>query len=288
MMNEIRRPYVSVCMITYNHEQYIEQAINGVLMQQCSFDVELIISNDCSPDHTDQIIKKIVNTHPCAHWIKYTKHLVNKGITANFIWTLKQARGKYIAICEGDDYWIDSLKLQKQVAFMEQNQDCALCFHASKSINNNNPNEYIVSKPKDIPMNNKFEIKHVILKGGTFMATNSMFFLKEHINYIPEWLSKVPVGDLPLMLLLGSKGKIGFIDEVMSVYRIMSSSTSWSAKMRNPKNKKKHFYGIMTMWSDFDKWTNREYHKYVVIKKKIDIKSYYKGKLKYFIKKMMQ
>lgn len=112
---------VSVVMITYGHEQFIKQAIEGVLMQQCDFEVELIIANDCSPDNTEGVINQLRENHSNSNWIKYTKHQSNKGMMTNFIWALQQAKGKYIAMCEGDDYWTDSLKLQKQVDFLEEN-----------------------------------------------------------------------------------------------------------------------------------------------------------------------
>lgn len=113
---------VSVCMITYNHENFIREAIDGVLMQECNFEVELILANDCSSDATHIIIEDILKNHPRASWIKYIKHKENRGMMPNFIWALKQCQGKYIALCEGDDYWTDPLKLQKQVDFLEGNK----------------------------------------------------------------------------------------------------------------------------------------------------------------------
>ena len=105
---------VSVIMITYKHESYIAEAIEGVLKQECDFELELIIADDCSPDSTEQIVKEIINNHPNGHWIRYTKHQTNLGMINNFIWSVKQSNGKYLALCEGDDYWTDPLKLQKQ------------------------------------------------------------------------------------------------------------------------------------------------------------------------------
>jgi glycosyltransferase involved in cell wall biosynthesis len=117
------KPMVSVVMITYGHEQFIKQAIEGVLMQQTDFEVEFIIANDCSPDNTNSVVDQLRENHPNSKWIIYTRHTKNKGMTSNFIWALQQAKGKYIAVCEGDDYWTDTLKLQKQVDFLEKNDD---------------------------------------------------------------------------------------------------------------------------------------------------------------------
>ena len=131
---------VSAVMITYGHEKYISEAIYGVLMQKCNFDVELIIANDCSPDTTEDIVNEIISSHKNCSWIKYTRHLINKGAVGNFIWSLKQAKGKYLAICEGDDYWTDPYKLQKQVDFLEKNNDFSICFTDYKVLYENTKN----------------------------------------------------------------------------------------------------------------------------------------------------
>jgi glycosyltransferase involved in cell wall biosynthesis len=121
-------PKVSVCMITYGHEKYIRQAIEGVLMQECDFDIELIIANDASPDSTDEIIQSLIESHLKSTWIKYVRHEKNIGMMPNFIYALNQCKGKYIALCEGDDYWTEPLKLQKQVEFLEENEEYSICW----------------------------------------------------------------------------------------------------------------------------------------------------------------
>ena len=123
-----KAPTVSVCMITYGHENYIRQAIEGVLMQECDFDIELIIANDCSPDQTDFVIKDILEKHPKKSYVKYFKHDKNLGMMPNFAFALGQCKGEFIAVCEGDDYWTDSLKLQKQVKFLRENNDYSICW----------------------------------------------------------------------------------------------------------------------------------------------------------------
>lgn len=133
-------PRVSVCMITYGHEAFIAQAINGVFIQETNFDIELIIANDCSPDATDTVVQKILDTHPKAHIIKYTKHPKNIGMMPNFVYALSQCQGDYIAICEGDDYWTDPQKLQKQVDFLETNHDYSICWTKYLEKNESNDN----------------------------------------------------------------------------------------------------------------------------------------------------
>ena len=115
-------------MITYGHEKYIVQAVESIMMQQCEFDFELIISNDHSPDSTDYVIKKIIDEHPNSYKIKYHLQKNNIGMIPNFIFALNQAKSRYIALCDGDDYWTDPLKLQKQVDFLEANEDYSICW----------------------------------------------------------------------------------------------------------------------------------------------------------------
>lgn len=276
-MDDIKKPLVSVCCITYNHENYIRDTIEGFLLQKTNFPIEIIIHDDASTDKTALIVKDYAEKHPdLIDFIFQTINQYSQGIKPLTNFVFPRARGKYIALCEGDDYWTDPLKLQKQVDFLEGNPDCSLCFHASKHIEANNRDKYYIHRPEEILVDNKFEMKHAILGGGGFMATNSMLFLKEHIQERPDWMNIAPVGDLPLMLLLASKGKIGYIDEVMSVYRVMSNN-SWSSKFSNDFiGRVKHYEKIFEMWIEFDKWSKSEH---VVYTKKSRNK--YKRKIRY-------
>src|SRR5690349_16516557 len=109
---------VSVCMVTYNHEKFIEKAIEGVLMQETDFDVELVIGEDFSTDQTRSIIEKYQQKYPGKIIIAPSEH--NLGMMKNFVNTLNTCTGEYIALCEGDDFWTDPTKLQRQVEFMEK------------------------------------------------------------------------------------------------------------------------------------------------------------------------
>lgn len=131
-MEVLENLMVSVNMITYGHENYIRQAIEGVLMQETNFEFDLIIADDCSPDNTQKIVEEIIERHPKGYRIKYFRHKQNIGMNANSMFAFEQCKGKYIAICEGDDYWTDPLKLQKQVDFLEGNSDYSFCVHRYK------------------------------------------------------------------------------------------------------------------------------------------------------------
>jgi glycosyltransferase involved in cell wall biosynthesis len=167
----ITQPIVSVVMITYGHEKFIAQAINGVLIQECDFEIELIIADDCSPDKTNSVIHNILLSHPQSNRIRYFKQEKNIGMMPNFISAIEQAQGKYIAICEGDDFWTDSLKLQKQVNFLENNEDYGLVHTGYKILDNETKQILHYSEIKnqgfifdELLMNNQIATLTVVLK----------------------------------------------------------------------------------------------------------------------------
>jgi glycosyltransferase involved in cell wall biosynthesis len=127
MEDKNSKPKVSVCMLTFNHEKWIAKAIEGVIMQSTEFDYELVISDDCSTDSTSEIIDNYVSHYP--QKIRYYRNAINIGLGSNFPETLNRCHGKFIAICEGDDFWTSPFKLQLQVNYMEQNPDCVLICH---------------------------------------------------------------------------------------------------------------------------------------------------------------
>lgn len=222
---------VSIVMITYKHQNYIKDAVLSILNQKCNFEYELIIADDNSPDLTSEIIKEIKYANPKSSCIKYVKHSANKGMMGNFLWALNSARFKYIAICEGDDYWTDNTKLQKQVDFMEQNFNFSMCFH-KVSITFANENDYY---KYPIPTKDALQLADVIKKH--YIPTCSLLFRNNYFpDGFPSWFLKSISGDIPLEILLASKGKVKYIDKEMACYRRneggISLSTSQNVKIR--------------------------------------------------------
>ncbi|WP_445730829.1 glycosyltransferase family 2 protein [Mariniflexile sp.] len=208
-------PLVSVVMITYGHEKFIEEAVNSVLMQECDFHIELILANDASPDKTDSVIQHILKSHPRASSIHYFKHVHNIGMMPNFIFALQQTKSKYIALCEGDDYWTYPLKLQKQVDFLESNEKFSGCFHNTMLLDEREIN--LSLKPWRVYNKDVFTLEDTISTTALFHTSSFMF---RNINLkIPEWFKKVQSGDMALFSLLASKGLLYRINEFMSVYR---------------------------------------------------------------------
>jgi glycosyltransferase involved in cell wall biosynthesis len=207
------KPLVSVCMITYNHEAFISQAIEGILMQKANFPIELIIGEDCSNDRTREICLEYQQEYP--EIIRILPREKNFGMTPNFVDTLKNCRGKYIALCEGDDYWTDKSKLQKQVDFLEANPDFAICFHRVKVVHENIDKESYLSNP-----NQKEVTAFEDLTYGNYIHTLSCVFRNNLFEDFPYWFKDMPIGDYPLHLLNAQYGKIKFFEETMGVYRI--------------------------------------------------------------------
>tara|TARA_R100000306_G_C4377775_1_gene142763 strand:- start:247 stop:1044 length:798 start_codon:yes stop_codon:yes gene_type:complete len=211
-------------MITYNHERYIEEAIRGVLIQKTDFKIEFIISNDASTDGTHEIIEKYIRDYPNINF-KYYYHPTNLGMIPNFIYALQQCKGKYIAFCEGDDYWTDPLKLQKQVDFLEENADYNICFH-NVSIHNQELNKIL---PDSITRKVNETTNVTDLVKGNFIHTPSVV-LRNNFN-VPKWFSEVYIGDWSLYVLQIKDKKIMKMNEIMAVYRV-SNTGEWSTKSK--------------------------------------------------------
>lgn len=211
---------VSICSITYNHAPYIRQCLDGMLMQKTNFDFEIIINDDCSTDGTTEIIREYVEKYPdIVKPIYHEENQYQKGVRAMFAkFVFPKAQGKYIALCEGDDYWTDPLKLQKQVDFLESHPEYSLCFHnAIVHYEDTEKKDYLFADVK-----NKEYTRTEILTNW-FAPTASFVFRKEVLNsvYYKKVMEskKLVYGDLPLILSASYCGKIFGFAETMSVYR---------------------------------------------------------------------
>ena len=223
------KPLVSVIMITYGHEKYIEEAIRGVFLQKTNFPFELIISNDKSPDSTDEIVKNIIKSAPENISVKYIHHPENIGMHHNFVSAFKMAEGKYIAVCEGDDYWTDENKLQKQIDFLEKNEDFTLTFH-NVFIRNGETLRADLDYEKRLSSKDVYTIND--LSKGNFIHTLSVVFRNTEIEF-PEWYFSSFLGDYPIWLWLSKKGKIKYFSEKMGVYR--ENVGVWSGKSQEER-----------------------------------------------------
>lgn len=214
-------PFVNIFMVAYNHEPYIAQAIESVLVQKTNFDYQLVIGEDCSTDGTRDIVKKYADKYP--NKIKAILNSKNIGAMPNADQVFKACTGKYIAMLEGDDYWTDPYKLQKQVDFLERNMDFAICFHKVMFEYENDPDRKQFSN-----INQKDVTTIEELAQGNYIYTASCIF-RNRLSKLPDWFFQCPIGDYPLHLFNAQYGKIKFINEIMGVYRIHQGGV-WSTK----------------------------------------------------------
>jgi len=209
---------VSICCTTYNHQKYIAKTLDGFLMQKTNFPFEVLIHDDASTDETQEIIKKYQNKYTNIIFPIFQKeNQYSKGIkTINPMFNFNRARGEYIAICEGDDYWTDENKLQKQVNCFKENPEISECFHPVFIVNEKGDE---IDNYYGPPIIKKFYTTEELLLYGNFIPTSSIMIKKENMQDLPFWFLKMPVGDWPLNVLSSMKGKVRMINEKMSVWR---------------------------------------------------------------------
>lgn len=224
----MNRPLLSVCLITYNQENFIQKAIKSVFEQEVNFSIEFVISNDCSPDKTHEKINEIISQAPENFTIKYFNHQENLGMMKNFAFAINECTGKYIAYFEGDDYWCYPKKIQTQIEFLESNSDFAICCHNVKFLEGEKIIENIYLDKLSIKSESKIEdlAKHNYVPTLTTVFRNVQ-------DKLPTWILKSPIGDLPMFMMVAKHGKIKFINEKWAVYR--NNIGEWS-KMGNQRN----------------------------------------------------
>ena len=223
-MDNDEKPLVSICCITYNQEKYIAQCLDGFIMQKTTFPFEIVISNDCSTDNTYEIINKYKEKY--SYLFKDVSPSKNLGSINNFYYTLSECTGKYIAFCEGDDYWIDENKLQMQVDFLENNPEYGMCYTKAKPYNQDE------QKFHKKTIGSSFHDFKDLLVNGNRVPTLTTVYRKDLLDKYQQeiqpsnkgWL----MGDYPMWLYFSHECKVKFFDIVTAVYRVLENSASHS------------------------------------------------------------
>ena len=253
---------VSICCITYNQENYIRDTLEGFLSQKTNFSYEVLIHDDASTDGTADIIREYARRYPekmkpiLQLENQYAKGLYNVSGTYNF----PRARGRYIAMCEGDDYWTDRYKLQRQVDFMEAHPDCSLVFHSARI----EVQGRALTEKRMRPYRKSRQVspKEMIDKTSGY-PTASLMFRTDMVKKLPDFYIKAPLADIPLQLMAAARGWAYYMDRPMCVYRLGGSS-SWTTWMKQEKKKKKqeqYFQEMKKMYQSFDRETGGRFHK---------------------------
>lgn len=255
---------VSIWCITYNHELYIRDAIEGFLNQKTDFHYEIIIHDDASTDNTANIIREYEIKYPTMiHGIYQVENQYKKN-QPSMEWIQKihreNCKGKYIALCEGDDYWIDPYKLQIQIDYMERHPECVMTAHNAVNI------DY---KSGDIKARNSFEkegdltAKQVIMQSRGHMPTASIVYKKE-ISEMDGFFLEVGIGDYPIELYSFCKGVIHYFDRIMSVYRFRHDGSYDEDLFADKRKFFIHCIGLVAFLERYNRYTARKFEKYVV------------------------
>lgn len=276
---------VSICCLTYNHEKYIRKTLESFVNQITDFNYEILIHDDCSTDNTVNIIKEYKDKYPnLIKPIYQEKNQYSRGIKISNIFQFPRAKGKYIAMCEGDDYWCNEYKLQRQFDILENNPGCSFCTHIVQHINESGeiinriqPNSTLNLLLNEGIISSDIVFKNILTKTIIPFQTSCYFFKREYVmEYLATFSRKLNIfdfGDVPLSWYLYTRGDCYFINTIMSCYR-ENSIGSWSNKYIEVNNSLKHFEQLIDFFHIFNEYTNRRYDsqiKYLIKKYKYKI-----------------
>jgi glycosyltransferase involved in cell wall biosynthesis len=207
---------VSVVVVTYNHERFIDRALASVMSQETDFDFEVIVSEDDSTDATRRIVLRWQERHPTRlKTILSERNLRTNEVVAR---GLRAASGEYVALLDGDDHWSSPRKLKRQATFLDENPDCALCFHNAEVIDESG-NAIEGRRWTRDDRRSRSGLEDIWF--GNDIATCSVMFRKSALPEIPDWYADFfPITDWPLYILCAEHGAIGYIPEVMAAYRL--------------------------------------------------------------------
>lgn len=242
------QPLVSVRLVTYNHEKYIAQCLEGILMQRTDFPFEVIVGEDGSTDRTRQIVLDYAERHPDK--IRVLPDEGNLGHMRNSYRVQQACRGKYHAMIEGDDYWIDPLKLQKQVDLMETHPDMTLCFHNVFVLNGGHSSATLFYTDVMPDTWTFAQLSGISTPMASHLARSDV------LASLPEWRLKIWCGDVLFRLWCAHHGPVGYLNEVMAVYR-------WHANGLTNKviaQAEKRFSEIIYLYQQLDHDTGYRHH----------------------------
>ena len=270
---------ISACIITYNHENYIRECLEGAVRQEVSYPYEIIVGVDKSDDNTKKICEEFQEKYP--NLINLVSHEIRLGMKGNSMNTINRCSGKYIAVCEGDDCWTHPSKLQRQVSYLEENPDCSMCYHPTKVVYADKSKIDKIAGPEGRmrQSSHKFSMDEVIC-GRLGIWTAAIVFKSNVLAQLPSWTEKVTFGDVGLKLFCASKGKIGYLGpEAMSVYN-RNVENAWSFQEgKSIEWEEKRLENHFQVLDYFDQFTNFNNHNAIKLQKE-------KMKLQYFLNMM--
>ena len=256
---------VSIICNVYNHSAYLRDALEGFVSQSTNFQYEILIHDDASTDNSADIIREYEAKYPqIIKPIYQTVNQYSQNVSITRAIQIPRSLGKYIAICEGDDYWIDPLKLQKQYDFMEANPEYSLCTTSVKWFDARSGkmlNKCCTAEDRDVTME-----ELVLETNGRVFQYATFFTRREVFTTQPHWSTIFSVGDTPLAMYAATIGKIRMLADVTAVYRNHVSG-SWTARVdANPQYKINSFSHMIEGYTAFNKATDHQYDDLVSLK----------------------
>jgi len=220
-----KKPLVTILSLAYNHAPYIRQALESFVRQEVSFPIEVVINDDASSDGTADIIREYEKSYPeiiCPIYQKENQTVLGRNLIREIL--IPNIRGKYVAICEGDDFWTDMQKLQKQATYMEEHPDCSMTASSANLVYE----EETICTIKRHNEECNIDADEIITGGGNWLATASLCCRTDVFLDYPRFRAMAAIADYPLMILSAFKGKVHYFPECMAAYRFMRPE-SWSA-----------------------------------------------------------
>jgi glycosyltransferase involved in cell wall biosynthesis len=228
---------VSVLVVTYNHARFVRQALDSAIAQRLPQPFEILVSEDCSTDGTREIVQEYAERHP--HLVRlllsernlHSNEVVARGVRA--------ARGRYVAVLDGDDYWTSDDKLGAQVAFLDVRPDVTICFHNVQVVDEHSQS---TGRLWNAPGQPEVSGLHELLRGN-FIATSSVVYRRAAIAEVPAWYNRFfPVTDWPLHVLYAREGRIGYLDRTLGAYRLHSGGLFSTLGERAKREANADFY----------------------------------------------
>ncbi len=257
---------ISICCISYNQEKYIKTAIESFLNQNVGYSFEILIHDDASTDNTPKIIKEYEARYPnIIKAICNTENQYSKGIAINPVFNYPRARGKYIALCEGDDYFLDPEKLRKQIDYLEKHPECHLCFHNAFNVDVNGKviGDFLPRNDlyKKFYKNEDSSYSSEEMIALDFIPTNSMVFRRDDILKLPQfYFDNISIcGDLSIRLYLASLGSSFGFAEKMSAYRKGSENSASQKASQDYESMIKTLNGHIKILNDFNDYSNKAF-----------------------------
>ena len=257
LVEEYRRPLVTICCITFNHGPYLRKTLEGFLRQETDFPVRILIHDDASDDDTISILREYEQRYHNVDVIYEEKNQFSRGVNIAFDILLPKIESKYIAICEGDDYWTDSHKLARQIEFMEMNSDCIMTVHNGVKKCCDTMVETVI---------NPFKTTKYLDDEEMFMAfmnnppTASFVLRRDGLENYPDFIREAPVVDDVLRLYLYSKGRVFYFDDVMCC-RHVNHDFSWNRLIQEDAELYENYVRrILDFYVKYDSYTSLKYH----------------------------